>query len=41
VCTKVDIRAVLDKMGIELPQNIVIPEKSVSCANERSARKLL
>ena len=41
VCTKVDIRAVLDKMGIELPQNIVIPEKSISCANERPARKLL
>jgi hypothetical protein len=41
VCTKVDIRAVLDKMGIELPQNIEIPSKSVSCSNERPARKLL
>lgn len=41
VCTKVDIRAVLDKIGIELPQNMEIPKKSSSCSNERPARKLL
>ncbi len=41
VCTKVDIRAVLDKMGIELPQNIELPNKGVSCSNERPTRKLL
>ncbi len=41
VCTKVDIRAVLDKMGIEFPQSIEIPSKGVSCSNERPARKLL
>jgi len=39
VCTKVDIMAVLDKMGIELPQNMAIPKKSVSCINELPARK--
>ena len=41
VCTKVDIRAVLDKMDIELPQNIVMPNKSASCATERPKRKIL
>jgi len=41
VCTKVDIREVLDKIGIELPQNMVIPKKNVSCTNEHPARKLL
>lgn len=41
VCTKVDIRAVLDKIGIELPQNMAIPKKSVSCSNELPSRKLL
>jgi hypothetical protein len=41
VCTKVDIREVLDKIGIELPQNMAIPKKNVSCTNEHPARKLL
>lgn len=41
VCTKVDTKAVLDKMGNETPQNIKIPQSNVSCAKERSNRKLL
>ena len=41
VCTKVDIRAVLDKIGIELPQTMEIPQKNGSCSNERPTRKLL
>ena len=41
VCTKVDIRAVLDKIGVETPQNMVLPNKSASCASEMPSRKLL
>ncbi len=41
VCTKVDIRTVLDKLGIETPHNMVIPNKSASCATERPKRKLI
>jgi hypothetical protein len=41
VCTKVDTRAVLDKMGIELPQNTKIPQSNVTCSRERLSRKLL
>jgi len=40
VCTKVDTRAVLDKMGIQATQNIDIPQSNVSCAKERTSRKL-
>ncbi len=40
VCTKVDTRAVLDKMGIETPQGFKIPQDNISCAKERSNRKL-
>jgi len=41
VCTKVDIRAVLDKIGVELPRNMIVPKKNASCASEMPARKLL
>ena len=41
VCTKVDTRAVLDKMGIELPQSTKIPQSNVSCSKESPTRKLL
>ncbi len=41
VCTKVDTRTVLDKMGIELPQSTKIPQGNVSCSKERSNRRLL
>ena len=40
VCTKVDTRAVLDKMGTELPQNTPIPQGNVTCNKERPVRKL-
>ncbi|WP_414469563.1 DUF116 domain-containing protein [Methanobacterium sp. ACI-7] len=40
VCTKVDIRAVLDKMGIELPQSVELPQGHSSCSNERPSRKI-
>lgn len=40
VCTKVDTRAVLDKMGVELPQNTPIPQGNVTCSKERPSRKL-
>ncbi len=41
VCTKVDTKAVLDKIGIESPNNIELPQKNVSCSKERPTRKLL
>lgn len=41
VCTKVDTRAVLDKMGIQSPQNTEIPPGNVSCSQERPIRKSL
>lgn len=40
VCTKVDTRAVLDKMGVEIPQNTPIPQGNVTCSKERPSRKL-
>ncbi|HML05868.1 MAG TPA: DUF116 domain-containing protein [Methanobacterium sp.] len=40
VCTKVDTRAVLDKMGVEIPQNTPIPQGNVSCSKEKPVRKL-
>lgn len=40
VCTKVDTRAVLDKMEIKLPQNAKIPLDNVSCSKEQPRRKL-
>lgn len=40
VCTKVDVKAVLDKMGIKSNQNIKIPQVNTSCSKERPSRKL-
>lgn len=40
VCTKVDTRAVLDKMGIQSSKDVEIPQGNVSCSKERPSRKL-
>lgn len=40
VCTKVDTRAVLDKMGVELSKNTSIPQGNVTCSKERPSRKI-
>ena len=40
VCTKVDTRAVLDKMGIKISQNAEIPQSKVSCSKEHPTRKI-
>ncbi|MBI5681491.1 MAG: DUF116 domain-containing protein [Methanobacterium sp.] len=41
VCTKVDTKAVLDKMGYEDSDDFRIPQSNISCIKERSNRKLL
>ncbi|MEN4006230.1 MAG: DUF116 domain-containing protein [Methanobacteriaceae archaeon] len=41
VCTKVDTRAVLDKMGIEPFESVKMPQDNISCSKEYSHRKLL
>lgn len=41
VCTKVDTKAVLSKMDIEIPQSTKIPQGNASCSKERPTRKLL
>jgi hypothetical protein len=41
VCTKVDTRAVLSKMDIEIPQSTKIPQGNASCSKEHPTRKLL
>ncbi|MGZ7136464.1 MAG: DUF116 domain-containing protein, partial [Methanobacterium sp.] len=40
VCTKVDSRAVLDKMDVKLSRDTKIPQGNVSCSKERTTRKL-
>lgn len=40
VCTKVDTRAVLDKMGVKLSHGTEIPQRNVSCSKERPLRKI-
>ncbi|MGB9937621.1 MAG: DUF116 domain-containing protein [Methanobacterium sp.] len=40
VCTKVDTRAVFDKIGIKIPESVKIPQGHSSCSKERPSRKL-
>ena len=40
VCTKVDTRAVLDKMDIKNPQKTKISQDNVSCSKDKPTRKL-
>lgn len=41
VCTKVDTRAILDKIGYANSDELKIPQSNISCVKERSNRKLL